>query len=93
MIDVKIHSLFLHTTIVVESNVLILGTLCVGVDCISFDLPQWHSHVVGQHERHPVVIDKDEVRGREVVSAHLQEEFARNETIIGMNEMDLYDKM
>ena len=45
--------------------------------------------MVGQHKRHPVVIDEDEVRGREVIGAHLKEQFTRNETVVSMNEMNL----
>jgi hypothetical protein len=45
--------------------------------------------VVGEDKRHPVVVDKDIVGAGEVVGTHLQEELARNETVVGMNEMDL----
>ena len=89
MVDIEVHSLLLHVIAIVESNVLIFRALCVRVDGVSFDLPQWHTHVVGQHERHPVVIDKDVVGAGEVIGAHLQEKLSRNQTIVSMNEMNL----
>lgn len=89
MVDIEVHPLLLHVIAIVESNVLIFRALRVRVDGVSFDLPQRHPHVVGQHERHPVVIDKDVVRAGEVIGAHLQEKLSRNQTVVSMNEMNL----
>ena len=47
MVDIKINSLFLYISVVVEGNILIFRTISVGEDRISLDLPQGDPHVVG----------------------------------------------
>lgn len=56
MVDVKVHSLFLHFGVVVEGNAMVFGTLGVGEDGVSLDLPEGHFHVVREDKGHPIVV-------------------------------------
>ena len=93
MIDVKVHSLLLHTVVVVECDVLIFRTVSVGEDGVSPDLPQRDSQMVREYKGHPVVVNEDVVGTRKVKGAHLQKKLARDEAVVSVNKVDLHRTM
>ena len=89
VVDIEITSLFSDILVVIEGNTSVICAWCGGENSISLDFPDGDVHVVGEDERHPVVIHEDVVWAGEIVGAELCEDGTRDQTVVCMNIVHL----